>query len=31
MLHVSGNRRGEYDLSYLSNDDLSSLAADAEG
>ena len=31
MLHVSGSRRGEYGLSHLSDDDLSSLAVDAEG
>ena len=28
---VSGNRRGEYALSYLSDDDPSSLAVRAEG
>ena len=31
MLHVSGSRRGEYALSYLSDDDPSSLAVDVEG
>ena len=31
MLRVSGSRRGEYALSYSSDDDPSSLAVDAEG
>ena len=31
MLRVSGSRRRKYALSYLSNDDPSSLEADAEG
>ena len=31
MLCVSRSRRGEYALSYLSDDDPSSLAVDAEG
>ena len=31
MLCVSGSRRGECALSYLSDDDPSSLAVDAEG
>ena len=31
MLHVSGSRRGEYGLSYLTNDDRLSLAVDSEG
>ena len=30
-MHVSVSRRGEYGLSYSSDDDLSSLAVDAEG
>ena len=31
MLRVSGSRRVKYALSYLSDDDSSSLAVDAEG
>ena len=31
MLHVPGSRRGEYALSYSSDNDPSSLAVDAEG
>ena len=31
MLRVSGSRRGKYALSYSSDNDLSSLAVDAEG
>ena len=31
MLCVSGSRRGEYALSYSSDDDPSSLAVDVEG
>ena len=31
MLRVSGSRRGEYALSYSSDNDPSSLAVDAEG
>ena len=31
MLLVSGTRRGEYGLSHLSDNNLSSLAVDAEG
>ena len=31
MLRVSGSRRGKYALSYSSDDDLLSLAVDAEG
>ena len=31
MLRVCGSRRGEYALSYSSNDDPLSLAVDAEG
>ena len=31
MLRVSGSRRGEYGFGYSSDDDLSSLAVDAEG
>ena len=31
MLRVSGSTRGEYALSYLSDNDPSSLAVDAEG
>ena len=31
MLCVSGSRRGEYALKYLSDNDPSSLVGDAEG
>ena len=31
MLRFSGSRRGEYALSYSSDDDPSSLAVDTEG